>query len=92
MAIPPLRISVIIPNYNGGDLLRRCLEALNRERDQLHEIVVVDDASTDGTRDEIERAARSDARIHAVSHQRNCGVGAAIVSAFSDDVRTTLET
>lgn len=51
MSVPSLKISVVIPNYNGGDLLRRCLEALNRERDQLHEVVVVDDASTDGSVD-----------------------------------------
>ncbi|MEO8377652.1 MAG: glycosyltransferase [Candidatus Sumerlaeota bacterium] len=60
MAIPPLRISVVIPNYNGGDLLRRCLEALNMERDQLHEIIVVDDASTD---DSIELARSMNARV-----------------------------
>ncbi len=72
MAIPPLRISVIIPNYNGGDLLRRCLEALNRERDQLHEIVVVDDASTD---DSVALARRLNARV--IRREKNGGPAAA---------------
>jgi len=47
------RVSVVIPNYNGGDLLRRCLAALRASElssgSRLHEIVVVDDASTDSS-------------------------------------------
>lgn len=45
----PPRISVIIPTYNGGQLLERCLHALEPERHHLHEVIVVDDASTDGS-------------------------------------------
>ncbi len=45
------KISVIIPNYNSGTLLERCLAALRASEQAhrpLHEIIVVDDASTDG--------------------------------------------
>jgi len=73
------RIVLAVPAHNERGLVFSMLAGVP---DFVDVIVVVDDASTDGTRDEIERAARSDARIHAVSHQRNCGVGAAIVSAF----------
>lgn len=41
------RISVVIPTFNGGELLRRCLVALRAEQPPVHEIIVVDDASTD---------------------------------------------
>jgi glycosyltransferase involved in cell wall biosynthesis len=40
-------LSVILPNYNHGHLIRRALTALARENP--HEIIVVDDASTDGS-------------------------------------------
>ncbi len=39
-----MTVSVIIPVHNGGDALRRCLRAVQED-----EIIVVDDASTDGS-------------------------------------------
>jgi GT2 family glycosyltransferase len=49
---PPL-CSVVIPTYNGRALLERCLESIARHRPRTRgwslEIVVADDASSDGT-------------------------------------------
>jgi glycosyltransferase involved in cell wall biosynthesis len=55
-AIPP-RLSVVIPLFNGLALTRRCLETLRATLPAglAHEIILVDDGSTDGTR-EIGRA------------------------------------
>ncbi len=48
-------ISVIIVNYNSGPLLRECVQALRRsDLTQPLEIIVVDNASTDGSLDRIE--------------------------------------
>lgn len=49
----PPEISVIIPTYNGGWVLRRTLEALAAQdaSPQRYEIIVVDDGSTDGSVD-----------------------------------------
>ena len=44
-------ISVIVPNYNGAALLPACLEALAAQTLPAGEIIVVDDGSTDGSRD-----------------------------------------
>jgi glycosyltransferase involved in cell wall biosynthesis len=46
-----MEISVIIPVYNGGDALRCCLEALAASKRFPDEVIVVDDASTDGSGD-----------------------------------------
>ncbi|MHB0856227.1 MAG: glycosyltransferase family 2 protein [Anaerolineae bacterium] len=43
------RVSVIIPNYNGLGVLPDCLEALGRQSHSPDEVIVVDDASTDGS-------------------------------------------
>jgi GT2 family glycosyltransferase len=43
-------ISVIVPVYNGAATLGGCLEALYASRDVLFEVIVVDDGSTDATR------------------------------------------
>ena len=41
-------VSVIVPVHNGGDDLRRCLEAIGRSAWPVLECIVVDDASSDG--------------------------------------------
>ncbi|XID95713.1 glycosyltransferase family 2 protein [Paenibacillaceae bacterium WGS1546] len=41
--------SIVIPTYNGLDLLQRCVHSIRRYTDAPYEIVVVDNASTDGT-------------------------------------------
>jgi GT2 family glycosyltransferase len=51
-----LKLTVVIPSYNGRDLLAECLPALQRAVDQAGftdrtEIIVVDDASSDDTVD-----------------------------------------
>lgn len=40
-------LSVIIPVYNGGSAFKRCLEAVQASNYPPHEIIVVDDGSTD---------------------------------------------
>lgn len=49
------RISVIIPNYNGGRTIGNCLEALFASSYDNFEVVVVDDCSSDGSPEIIRR-------------------------------------
>lgn len=42
-----MKISVIIPNWNGAPLLPGCLNALRRQTCADHEVIVVDNASSD---------------------------------------------
>ncbi|HEM61257.1 MAG TPA: glycosyltransferase family 2 protein, partial [Chloroflexi bacterium] len=46
-----VKLSAVIPVHNGGENLRLCLEALTRSTRRPDEIIVVDDASTDGSGD-----------------------------------------
>ncbi len=46
----PVRISIIIPNWNGAHHLPGCLNSLRAQTLQDHEILVVDNASTDESR------------------------------------------
>jgi glycosyltransferase involved in cell wall biosynthesis len=77
-----MKLSVIIPVYNERDtveLLLKRVEAAPHEK----EIILVDDASTDGTREILERLAR-DHRDHVrvLFHPQNRGKGAAIRTAI----------
>jgi glycosyltransferase involved in cell wall biosynthesis len=46
-----VNLSVVIPVHNGGENLRCCLEALSQSTRPADEVIVVDDASTDGSAD-----------------------------------------
>lgn len=69
-------VSVIIPVYNGGAYLDKCLESVRSQTVDVIEIICVDDGSTDGSGAIIDRHAREDARIVPI-HQANRGVGCA---------------
>lgn len=43
------KVCVIIVNWNGGDFLQRCLADLHHQTLPPHEIIVLDNASTDGS-------------------------------------------
>jgi glycosyltransferase involved in cell wall biosynthesis len=70
-------VAVVIPAYNEEALIRSTLAGVPAFVDR---VFVVDDGSEDGTG----AAARGagDARIEVVRHERNGGVGAAIVSGY----------
>jgi glycosyltransferase involved in cell wall biosynthesis len=78
----PMKLSVIIPVYNERhtiELLLKRVEAVRYEK----QIILVDDASTDGTREILQRLA-GDYRdqVHLVLHPQNRGKGAAIRTAI----------
>jgi glycosyltransferase involved in cell wall biosynthesis len=50
-------ISVIIPAYNRANLIGETLRSLLNQTVQAKEIIVVDDGSTDGTAEVVERIA-----------------------------------
>lgn len=48
-------LSVVVPNYNGADFLSRCLDAVLAQTAPVSQLIVVDNASTDGSADELHR-------------------------------------
>jgi GT2 family glycosyltransferase len=53
-----MTVAVLIVNWNGGDLLRLCLETLDRQQRRPDRTIVVDNASTDRSLDLAEAALR----------------------------------
>ena len=76
-----MRLSVIVPIYNERSTIQSVLDRL-AALDLDVEIIVVDDGSTDGSREYLEeRLARHDpvdGSLHLVVHEQNQGKGAAI--------------
>ena len=76
-----ISISFIIPAYNAGKYITECLESFKSFHVDESEIVVVNDGSTDNTRELVEKAALKDERIRlitvpngGVSRARNSGL------------------
>jgi glycosyltransferase involved in cell wall biosynthesis len=72
------RVVVVVPAWNEAPRIARVLRGLP---DCVDAAIVVDDASTDAT-GEVARAV-GDTRVEVVRHERNRGVGAAIVTGYT---------
>ena len=70
-------LSVIVPCWNAEDSIERALGTVLADRATPLEVIVVDDASTDGTLAILERLAAADPRVIVVRSPRNAGASAA---------------
>ena len=69
-------VSVIVPVYNREKCIRKCIQSIQNQSYPDLEIIIVDDGSTDKTREICDSMQKEDARI-SVLHQKNQGVAAA---------------
>ncbi len=71
-------VTAIVPMYNGGPDVLTTLQSLLSQRQPLHEIIVVDDGSTDGSGALIEQFSHKHTKIRLLRHQQRAGKSAAI--------------
>jgi glycosyltransferase involved in cell wall biosynthesis len=77
-------LSILMPVYNERERVRRAIqEVLDTVLPTEFELIIVDDGSTDGTR-ELLRAVPADARVRIIEHDHNRGKGAAVRTALAD--------
>jgi len=90
-------ISVIVPVYNVEEYLEECLESIRQQTYADFEVILVNDGSTDGSRQICERFCQKDSRFKLINQEnqgqsvaRNRGVkesvGKFIMFVDSDDV------
>jgi glycosyltransferase involved in cell wall biosynthesis len=73
-------VSVILPAYNGADTVGDAIRSVLDQEYGRWELIVVDDCSTDRTRDVVRR--QSDSRVRLLEHRRNEGPDAARFTAL----------
>jgi len=86
------KVSVIIPVYNGAHVVAEAVQSVLNQSYRNLEVLVVDDASTDGSPDAIRHF--DDRRIKLIRHARNAGVDAARktgLDASSGDIISCLD-
>jgi len=89
----PGKVSIIIPTYNRAEVLERALKSVLTQTYENHEVIVIDDGSTDNTESIISKYSskiRYFSKLHAgVSAARNLGleksVGTWVCFLDSDD-------
>jgi len=79
-----LSLSVLMPAYNEAQTIETVLRRVLRIPVALHEVVVVDDGSADGTAAVVEAVAREDQRVRLLQQPANKGKTAAIQRALDE--------
>ncbi len=78
----PKCLCVVVPVYNEAKTIAEVLKTV-LEQSIVQEMIVVDDASADGTWEVLQPLAKADARIKIFRHEKNQGKGAALRTGFS---------
>jgi glycosyltransferase involved in cell wall biosynthesis len=77
-----MKVSVIVPVYNEVNTIEEILRRVEAEKIAT-EIIVVDDGSTDGTREKL-TSLNEYGHLHIILHDRNLGKGAAVRTGIQE--------
>jgi dolichol-phosphate mannosyltransferase len=77
---------VVVPTYNEAKNVERLVEAVLAQGPD-YEVLVVDDASPDGTAEIVTARAEGEPRLHLLRRNGNLGLGAAYVDGFLEAMR-----
>ncbi|NEW05662.1 glycosyltransferase [Paenibacillus sp. SYP-B3998] len=67
-------VSTIIPNYNNAPYIKDCVYSLLSQSYSNVEIIITDDASTDGSQEVIAQLVSEHANVHALYNRHNIGI------------------
>ena len=81
---PKPSVSVVVPCYNYGHYLPGCVASILEQPGVDVEVIVVDDASPDGSAAVVREIAAADPRVRAIYHERNKGH----IATYNDGLST----
>jgi len=85
-----MKLSIIIPCYNEITTIDQIIDAVNNSPYPDKEIIIIDDYSTDGTREKLKNTIEASGRVHQILyHDVNQGKGAALrtgIQAATGDI------
>ncbi len=77
------KISVIVPAFNEELLIKKTIYSIPNDVDK---IIVINDASTDSTKEIVENEALSNEKLILINHEKNSGVGAALITGYKKSI------
>ena len=72
-----MKVSVVTPNYNGRKFLETFFESLNNDSELIGEVIIVDNGSTDGSREYI-KSASFNFPVILIENEENTGFAPAV--------------
>ena len=72
-----MKVSVVTPNYNGERFLKTFFESLNNDSEYIGEVIVVDNGSSDGSKEYINRN-KFNFDVNLIENSKNVGFAPAI--------------
>jgi glycosyltransferase involved in cell wall biosynthesis len=82
---PERRLTIVLPALNEEANIERAVATATDVASRHctdHEVIVVDDGSTDATAAIVEKLAAADPRVRLIKHETNKGYGGALLSGF----------
>lgn len=73
-------VSIVVPNWNGGKKILRCLKSVSSLDYPKKEVIIVDNGSTDGTKEKIKKSFK---KFKIIENKENLGCVKAINQGFS---------
>ncbi len=67
-------VSIIVPIYNVESYFNKCLSSIQKQSFESFEVIMVDDASTDSSKEIAQKYAHSDSRFVLLENEQNMGV------------------
>lgn len=67
-------VSLVIPCFNYGRYLRQCLDTILNQQGVSVDVIVIDDASTDGSDQIVRQLGAEDSRVRTICHKENQGL------------------
>lgn len=71
-------VSIILPTYNGARYISRAITSVQAQTYSAWELIIVDDASTDTTKDIVRSFQETDSRIIYIKNEINTGIQKAL--------------
>ena len=79
-----MKVSVVIPNFNGKHFLNNCFLSLYEQEDYINEIIIIDNGSTDGSQEFIKKKIKDiieedfNFKIKLIENKENLGFSTAV--------------
>ena len=74
-----MKVSVVIPNFNGKHFLNNCLISLNDQKEYISEVIIIDNGSTDGSQEFIKNKINDfKFKIKLIENENNLGFSIAV--------------
>lgn len=80
--LPPISVTAVMVTYNRSKIVSEAIDCLQKQKFPVSNIVIVDNASTDNTRELLQKRQAEDKRLHLIFEEENGGYASGLASGI----------